>query len=96
MKMLFVALLALTVMPFASTSWLTETTGCVAGPYGGGYGALGGGSCPRAGFGGPPIDGTTLGTEGTLGMMVDGTAWTPSGGMPRMPCRVMATSAGSA
>ena len=34
--MLFVALLDLTVMPFASTSWLTEMTGWVAGPYGGG------------------------------------------------------------
>ena len=42
------------------------------------------------------MEGTTLGTDGTLGMIVDVTGWVPSGGMPRMPCRVRATSSGSA
>src|SRR5258708_28518902 len=95
MKMLFVALLALTVMPLASTSWLIETTGCVAGPYGGGYGALGGGSWPRAGFGGPPIPRTTPGTRGAGAVMGGRTARTPSGARSGTACRVIGPSAPS-
>src|SRR6267378_1825898 len=56
MKMLLVALLALTVMPLASTSWLTD---CTAGCTGGGNGELICGSRPSSGLSGPVPEGTT-------------------------------------
>ena len=92
--MLFVALLALTVMPLASTSWLTDCTG---GCTGGGNGELICGSRPNSGLSGAPVpDGTTLGLAGTPGTSGVAGTCTPSGGIPRMPCRVRATSTGSA
>ncbi|PYM70746.1 MAG: hypothetical protein DME10_18850 [Candidatus Rokuibacteriota bacterium] len=86
MNTLLVGLCAWMVMPLASTSWLTDTT-CVACPgRKGGYGLLGSGRRPRAGFGGPPPDGTTVGCCGMLWMIGMGdTGAEPDGGMPRIP-----------
>ena len=93
--MLLVGLCAWIVMPLARTSWLTDTTCWFGEGWMGGYGLLGSGSRPRAGFGG--LDPTTVGFCGTLWMMgVDDTGTLPEGGMPKMPWRVLATSSGSA
>ena len=96
--MVFVGLWERIVMPLASTSWLTDTTGRSP-------------ACPACGpnicengcspiYGWPPVPGAAAGvgplgsTCGTSGC--DGTGAVPSGGMPSMPWSVRATSSGSA